>query len=62
MFEHGADWNLLEGDGAQSRFVRAREPSEHLAATIGRYVTASVANRLFRRYLSWFAMTRRAGA
>jgi hypothetical protein len=53
LFEHGARLEdperLLKGDGSQTRFIPVREPSEHLAATIGRYVAAAVADRLFRR-------------
>jgi len=39
---------LLEGAGRQARFITVREPSDPLAASIGRYVRAAVAERLFR--------------
>ena len=53
LFEHGARLEdperLLEGAGHQTRFLRVREESDVLAAAIGRYVHAAVAERLFRR-------------
>jgi hypothetical protein len=53
LFEHGARLDdpegLLEGAGSQTRFIRVRERDQLLAAAIGRYVHAAVAERLFRR-------------
>ena len=53
LFEHGTRLDdrdgLLEGDGAQTRYVAITEPSRELAAAIGRYVEDAVAARLFRR-------------
>jgi hypothetical protein len=53
LFEHGGRLEdperLLEGVGTQTRFIRLRERDDPLAATIGRYVHAAVAERLFRR-------------
>jgi hypothetical protein len=51
LFEHGArlgdEERLLEGAGRQTRFIRVRERDDALAAAIGRYVQAAVAQRLF---------------
>jgi hypothetical protein len=53
LFEHGVRLDdpegLLEGAGTQTRFIRVRERDGRLAAAIGRYVHAAVAERLFRR-------------
>ena len=53
LFEHGVHLDdresLLEGAGTQTRFIRVRERDDRLAAAIGRYVYAAVAERLFRR-------------
>ena len=53
LFEHGIRLDdrdaLLEGDGTQTRYVTIRDPSDELAAAIGRYVEDAVAERLFRR-------------
>ena len=53
LFEHGArlkdEEGLLEGAGSQTRFIRVRERNDRLAAAIGRYVQAAVAQRLFAR-------------
>jgi hypothetical protein len=53
LFEHGVRLDdperLLEGAGTQTRFIRVRERDDGLAAGIGRYVRAAVAERLFRR-------------
>jgi hypothetical protein len=53
LFEHGArlkdDERLLEGAGSQTRFIRVREGNDPLAAAIGRYVRAAVAQRLSKR-------------
>ncbi len=53
LFEHGVRLDdpegLLEGAGTQTRFIRVRERDARLAATIGRYVRAAVAERLFGR-------------
>jgi hypothetical protein len=53
LFEHGVRLDdresLLEGAGTQTRFIRVRERDDRLAAAIGRYVHAAVAERLFRR-------------
>jgi hypothetical protein len=53
LFEHGVrltdDEGLLEGAGSQTRFIRVRERNDRLAAAIGRYVHAAVAQRLFQR-------------
>jgi hypothetical protein len=53
LFEHGVrlqdQEHLLEGAGSQTRFIRVRARSDPLAAAIGRYVHAAVAERLFRR-------------
>jgi hypothetical protein len=53
LFEHGVrlrdDEGLLEGAGSQTRFIRVRERNDLLAAAIGRYVQAAVAQRLFQR-------------
>ena len=53
LFEHGVrlrdDEGLLEGAGSQTRFIRVRERNDPLAAAIGRYVQAAVAQRLFQR-------------
>jgi hypothetical protein len=52
LFEHGVrlrdDEGLLEGAGSQTRFIRVRERNDPLAAAIGRYVRAAVAQRLFQ--------------
>jgi hypothetical protein len=53
LFEHGVRLDdpegLLEGAGTQTRFIRVRERDDRLAAVLGRYVHAAVAQRLFRR-------------
>jgi hypothetical protein len=53
LFEHGARLDdpggLLEGDGAQTRYVTVRAADERLAGGIGLLVRDSVAERLFRR-------------
>jgi len=53
LFEHGVRLDdpegLLKGAGTQTRFIRVREQDELLGASIGRYVAAAVAERLFRR-------------
>ena len=53
VFEHGVRLDdpegLLQGAGTQTRFIRVRERDDRLAAVLGRYVHAAVAQRLFRR-------------
>jgi hypothetical protein len=53
LFEHGGRLEdperLFDGAGTQTRFIRVRERDDPLAAAIGRYVHAAVAERLFRR-------------
>lgn len=53
LFEHGVRLDdpegLLEGAGTQTRFIRVRKRDDQLAAAIGRYVHAAVAERLSRR-------------
>ncbi len=53
LFEHGARLDdpggLLEGDGAQTRYVTVRAEEERLADAIGSLVRDAVAERLFRR-------------
>jgi hypothetical protein len=53
LFEHGVrlvdEEQLLEGAGRQTRFIRVGARNDGLAAAIGRYVHAAVAERLFRR-------------
>ena len=52
LFEHGVRLadpeGRLEGSGRQTRHIPVRERSDALAAAIGRYVRAAVAERLFR--------------
>jgi hypothetical protein len=45
----GRPRGLLEGAGTQTRFIRVWERDDRLAAAIGWYVHAAVAERLFRR-------------
>jgi Domain of unknown function (DU1801) len=51
LFEHGRRLDdpdrMLEGDGAQTRYVRVRAIDPALAPGLGRLVSAAVAERLF---------------
>ena len=53
LFEHGVRLDdpegLLDGAGTQTRFIRVRERDDRLAAVLGRYVHAAVAERPSRR-------------
>jgi hypothetical protein len=52
LFEHGTRLDdpegLLEGDGAQTRYMTVRAVDDRLAETIGHLVRDAVAERLFR--------------